>query len=94
MRDGGSRCLRRQAYRISTTIWDSNSLAAQPLLLVVALLAFFLVEMILAVWATVLLCQTVAEVQGFRSGWRALGNLFMSASLFLAAVLVLGLFFS
>jgi hypothetical protein len=24
MRDGGSRCLRRQAYRISTTIWDSN----------------------------------------------------------------------
>jgi hypothetical protein len=73
---------------------DSPSLAAQPVLLVVALLAILLVEMILAVWAIVLLCQTVAEVQGFRSGWRALGNIFMSALLFLASVLTLSIFFS
>jgi Yip1 domain len=73
---------------------DAPSLAAQPVLLVVALLAILLVEMSLAVWAIVLLCQTVAEVQGFRSGWRALGNLFMSASLFLASVLSLAIFFS
>jgi hypothetical protein len=73
---------------------DAPSLVAQPVLLVVALLAILLVEMILAVWAIVLLCQTVAEVQGFRSGWHALGNLFMSALLFLASVLVLGVLFS
>ena len=73
---------------------DAPSVAAQPVLLVVALLAILLVEVILAVWAIVLLCQTVAEVQGFRSGWRALGNLFMSASLFLVSVLSLAIFFS
>ena len=57
-------------------------MAAQPVLLVAASLAIFLVEGILAIWAIVLLCQTAAELQGFRSGWRALGNIFMSVTLF------------
>lgn len=73
---------------------DAPSLAAPPVLLVVALVAFFLVETVLVVWAIVLLCQTVAEVQGFRSGWRGLANLFMSASLFLVAVFSLAIFFA
>jgi hypothetical protein len=73
---------------------DAPSMGAQPVLLVIALLAIVLVEVILAVWAIVLLCQTVAEVQDFRSGWRALANLFMSATLFVTSGLMLGIFFS
>ena len=65
---------------------DAPSAAAQPVLLVVALLAIFLVEVILAVWTIVLLCQTVAEVQGFRSGWRALANIVMAMSVVVASM--------
>ena len=75
----------------SYMFWENvPSVAEQPVLL--ALLAIWLVEGILAVWAMVLLCQTVAEVQGFRSGWRAFGNILMSATLFIASFVVLGIF--
>jgi hypothetical protein len=37
-----------------------------------------LVEVVLGVWSVVLLCQTIAEVQGFRSAWKGLGNVLLA----------------
>ena len=37
-------------------------------------------ETILGIWSFVISCQMVAEVQGFRSAWRGLGNIFLSGA--------------
>lgn len=63
-------------------------LDAKPALLV-PFLGFLAVEIALAVWTAVLLCNTVAEVQGFRSAWRGLGNLVLACAVFLVALLLL-----
>jgi Yip1 domain len=72
---------------------DAPNETTQSALLVVGLLTTFLVEAALAVWAAVLLCQTVAEVQGFRSGWRALANIVMAMSVFVTLITVLAILF-
>lgn len=47
------------------------------------------VELVLAVWALVLVSNTLAEVQGFRSAWAGLGNLFLAGAVILVPFLVL-----
>jgi len=60
-------------------------LEAQPMLLI-PYLSLLLVEMVLATWALVLICNTIAEAQGYRSAWRGLGNILLSALTFLVPI--------
>jgi hypothetical protein len=52
---------------------------AQPVLLI-PFLAIAAIEAVLGLWAFVLLCNTIAEVQGFRSAWRGFGNLLLAGA--------------
>ena len=69
--------------------------AANPIL-ALPLLVMGIAELILAIWAFILLCNAIAEVQGFRSAWRGFLNL-LAAGLLVAipvigiAVLLMGL---
>jgi hypothetical protein len=42
-------------------------------------------------WSLVLLCHTIAEVQGYRSAWRGLGNLVLAAMVIFVPLLVIGI---
>lgn len=48
-----------------------------------------LVEMVLGIWGMVLLCNTIAEVQGFRSAWAGLGNTILAGLLLIVPLLFL-----
>lgn len=50
-------------------------------------LATGVIEIVLAIWGVVLLCNTVAEVQGFRSAWAGLGNVLLAVVLFIGVIL-------
>lgn len=63
-------------------------LDAQPMLLI-PFLAIGLTELILGVWGFVLLCNTIAEVQGFRSAWRGLGNLILAGAIIAVPLIVI-----
>jgi hypothetical protein len=63
-------------------------LEAQPMLLV-PLLAIGLVEMVLSLWGFVLLCNTVAEVQGFESAWGGFGNLILAGLIIVVPLLII-----
>lgn len=65
---------------------ETPRLDAQPMLLI-PFVAIAVTEFVLAVWALVLLCNTIAEVQGFRSAWSGLGNVVLAG-----AVIVIPLF--
>lgn len=52
-------------------------LDAQPLLWI-PFLAMVLVGMVAGFWTLVLLCNTIAEVQGFRSAWAGFGNMLLA----------------
>lgn len=58
---------------------------SQPQLLM-AFWAMAVADVVLGLWAIVLLCNTVAEVQGFRSAWRGLLNLLLAGLAFLVGV--------
>lgn len=45
--------------------------------------------MLLNIWSVVLLCNCVAEVQGYRSAWKGLGNLVLSVAIVIVPLLVL-----
>jgi len=62
-------------------------LDAHPVLLIM-LTALSVVEVILGIWSFVTTCHTVAEVQGYRSAWRGLGNMLLAFLVILAVVLV------
>lgn len=49
------------------------------------------IEVVLVVWSFVTLCHTVAEVQGYRSAWRGLGNFLLVGVVSFAAFLAFGL---
>jgi hypothetical protein len=49
--------------------------------LMIAYIVFGMVEFILGIWNFILLCNTVAEVQGFRSAWRGFGNIILAGLL-------------
>lgn len=59
---------------------EMPTLTAQPELLVPYLM-ILAAEFILAIWATVLLCNTVSEVQEYPSAWRGFGNLVLAVLL-------------
>lgn len=74
----------------------SPRLDAQPWLWI-PLLGSAAVETVLGVWSFVLFCKTIAEVQGFRSAWRGLGNIMLGGLLVLVPLFVIvlaGLFVS
>lgn len=55
-------------------------LEERPLRLVI-LMVCGVIEVTAAIWSMVLLCNTVAEVQGYRSAWRGLWNILISGLL-------------
>ena len=59
---------------------------AQPGLLM-AFYATALADVVLGIWSIVLLCNTIAEVQGFRSAWRGLLNLLLAGLTFVVGLL-------
>jgi hypothetical protein len=61
-------------------------LDAQPNLWI-PFLAITLAEIVLAVWAYVMLCNTIAEVQGFRSAWSGLGNIILAGAIIIVPLL-------
>jgi hypothetical protein len=63
-------------------------LDATPLLWI-PFLAIAPVETVIGIWGLVLLCNTIAEVQGFYSAWRGLGNLFLSAAVIVVPLMAL-----
>ena len=50
-------------------------------------------EVILGLWGIVLMCNTVAEVQGFHSAWRGLGNLVLAILGVMGIVIAIVMFF-
>ncbi|MFO0913763.1 MAG: Yip1 family protein [Pirellulales bacterium] len=64
------------------------SLDAQPILWI-PFLGIMFVEIVLSVWAFVLLCNTVAEVQGFRSAWRGFGNIVLAGAAIVVPLLAI-----
>ncbi|MHB0959995.1 MAG: Yip1 family protein [Pirellulaceae bacterium] len=62
-------------------------LEAQPLLLIPFLL-IGLLEIVLALWSVVIVCNTIAEVQGFRSAWRGLANIMLAGAVLLVPLLL------
>lgn len=64
---------------------QTPQLDSQPTLLV-AFSAIAFAEIVLGVWSLVLLCNTIAEVQGFRSAWRGLGNMLLAGAFLLVPI--------
>jgi hypothetical protein len=54
-----------------------------------AYMAFSLVELVLGIWTLVLLCNLIAEVQGFRSAWKGLGNFALAAGIIVIPLLAI-----
>ncbi len=46
------------------------------------------VQMILGIWAFILLCNTIAEVQGYRSAWKGLGNILLSGLIVIVPIVL------
>lgn len=67
---------------------ETPRLDAQPMLLV-PFVATAVAELVLGIWAFVLLCKMIAEVQDFQSAWRGLGNLMLSGLVVIVPLLVL-----
>lgn len=57
-------------------------------ILMFSFLALMLAEVVLGVWSVVLVCHTVAEVQGFRSAWRGLGNICLAIAVVVLPLLL------
>jgi len=61
---------------------------ADPMLALL-LFAIVLAELFLGIWGVVLLANTVAEVQGFRSAWAGFGNLFLACLIYLIPMMTI-----
>ncbi len=66
---------------------DMPKISSNPTLLYV-LFGFQIVSLVSSIWAIVLLCNTIAEVQEYRSAWKGLANLLL-ASLFVVVPILL-----
>ncbi|MBX7245594.1 MAG: YIP1 family protein [Candidatus Sumerlaeaceae bacterium] len=71
---------------------ETPRLDSQPELLI-SFLAFCAVEVVLGLWALVLFCNTIAEVQGFRSAWAGLGNFCLAVAVVIVPVILLAVTF-
>jgi hypothetical protein len=69
---------------------ETPHLDAQPMLMIPFFTIAFL-EIVLSLWAFVLLCNTIAEVQGFRSAWYGLGNVILAGAIIAVPLLVIAL---
>jgi len=67
---------------------ETPRLDAQPLLLI-PLLGITFIELVLSIWAFVLLCNTIAQVQGFRSAWLGLGNVLLAGVVLIVPLLAI-----
>ena len=67
---------------------ETPRLDAQPMLLI-PFFAIALAEIVLGVWGAVLLCNTTAEVQGFRSAWRGLGNIILAGAVIVVPLVLI-----
>jgi hypothetical protein len=72
-----------EMFTTATPRMDASSM------LLGVLLATAVLEMVLAIWGFLLLCNTIAEVQGYDSAWKGLGNLIVAVLLVLIPVFVL-----
>ena len=45
--------------------------------------------MVIGIWGFVLLCNAIAEVQGFYSAWRGLGNLLLSVAVIVVPLMAI-----
>lgn len=69
---------------------ETPRIDADPLLW--NLLGLFLaIEGIFTIWSVILISNSIAEVQGFRSAWRGFGNLLLAIALFLVPLLLIGM---
>jgi hypothetical protein len=57
--------------------------------LVGVMLAMSVALLVLSIWGFVLLCNTVAEVQGFRSAWAGLGNVLLAVLLLIVPLIAI-----
>ncbi|PHQ34845.1 Yip1 family protein [Rhodopirellula bahusiensis] len=57
--------------------------------LIVPVLALSLVEIVLAVWSFVLMCNTIAEVQSFGSAWRGFSNMLLAGAVVFVPIIAL-----
>ncbi|MFA6561403.1 MAG: Yip1 family protein [Verrucomicrobiia bacterium] len=69
---------------------ETPHLEAHPGLMI-PFIVIGLMEVTLAIWSVEILCQTIAEVQGYRSAWCGFGNIMLSVLVPIAALLVLAL---
>jgi hypothetical protein len=67
---------------------DANPMLGILLMVVASLHA------ISGVWSFVLGCKTIAEVQGYESSWRGLGNYLLAGLTLLAPFVIIGLVLS
>ena len=59
------------------------------LVLLGIMLAFGVVQAVAGIWSLVISCNTIAEVQGFRSAWAGLGNIFLAGLLLIVPLIVI-----
>lgn len=69
----------------------SPRLQSSPALLT-TLICFGGVQVIAGIWCLVLSCNTIAEVQGFRSAWAGLGNIILACLLLIVPLLAIVFF--
>lgn len=77
-------------------IGEENFTSATPIVdasptLTLLAVGISIVEAVLSIWGLVLLCHTVAEVQGFRSAWRGFANVLLMLLPLLGIALVFAL---
>lgn len=70
---------------------ETPRIAANPTLALV-LIAFVMIELAGAIWATVTLVKSVAQIQGF-SAWMGLGNLLLATVVVLVPLVILAFLF-
>lgn len=70
-------------FTAATPRIDASPLAA------VVILASSIAGVVLGIWSFVLLCNTIAEVQGFRSAWAGFANLLLAGVLVVGIVLAI-----
>jgi len=60
---------------------------------VIVFLILVLAQVALGIWSVVLLCNTIAEVQGYQSAWRGFGNVILAGLLLVVPLLILAVLF-
>ena len=79
--------LREEMFTSETPNFDSKLYVSVPTIGLAAM------EFILGLWEIVLLCNTVAEVQGYRSAWQGLLNLILAGLLLLLPLILISIVF-